>query len=43
MYACEALPDLLKQVQDAIEQVTDDGAYDTHGAYEATRFFRYVI
>jgi len=32
----ETLPDMLKQITDEIDQVTGDGAYDTHSSYQAT-------
>jgi len=32
----EVLPNLLQQIKDDIDQVTGDGAYDSHGSYEAT-------
>ena len=31
----ETLPDLLNQIDSTINQVTGDGAYDTHGSYQA--------
>lgn len=36
VHDCEALPALLEQVETSIDQVTGDGAYDTHDAYECT-------
>lgn len=33
---CEVLPNLLDQIPDTIGQVTGDGSYDTHDAYQAT-------
>ena len=32
----ETLPGMLKQITDKIDQVTGDGAYDTHSSYQAT-------
>ena len=32
----EPLPNLLEQINDPIDQVTGDGAYDTHDCYQAT-------
>ena len=35
VHDCEMLPNLLKQIEGSISQVTGDGAYDTHDSYEA--------
>lgn len=35
VHDAEALPNILSQVNDKIEQITGDGAYDTHCCYEA--------
>ncbi len=35
LHDCEALPDVLAQIPDALAQVTTDGAYDTFGCYAA--------
>jgi len=36
VHDCEVLPALLEQIDASIDQVTGDGAYDTHDAYECT-------
>jgi len=36
VHDCKVLPDLLEQVDGPIDQVTGDGAYDTHCSYAAT-------
>lgn len=34
VHDCQALPDLLTQIDETLEQVTGDGAYDTHDSYQ---------
>lgn len=36
VHDCETLPALLNQIDTPIEQVTGDGAYNTHDSYQAT-------
>jgi hypothetical protein len=33
VHDCEALPELLNQIDTDVDQITGDGAYDTHGSY----------
>ena len=35
VHDCETLPEPLSQIENDIEQVTGDGAYDTHDSYAA--------
>lgn len=35
VHDCEVLPEMLKQIDQVIDQVTGDGAYDTHDNYAA--------
>ena len=36
VHDCEVLPKLLDQVKSEMDQLTGDGAYDTHEPYAAT-------
>lgn len=42
VHDCEALPEMLKQIDVNIDQITGDGAYDTYDNYEAVSQVRYI-